>query len=241
MTFATRFSILILTLLAGPGCLHSPTVEPVLPQSNPEFAGRAEASAAPTTEPIRQSPALRSLTTAQELEKVGKFADAITFYEKARSDEPLLNSQASRRLAVLYDRTGESEKAKREFRQLLRAQPADPDLFNDVGFSHYNRGEWAEAETHFRQALDLDRSHRRARVNLGLALAQQGRHAESLSAFETALSPAEAKANLAYVLATHGRRDAATELYRQALAVDATLTSARTALAALEQPVPRSD
>lgn len=238
MKLMTRCSVLAVLLLAGNGCLHSSFGDLKLPKSLGGVAKPTEgtASTVSETELSGKPAATLALTMAEELEKAGKDGDAIAFYEKARAADPAANAKASRRLAVLYDRAGEPGKAMTEFRELLKAKPKDPDLLNDLGYSHYNRGEWTDAETHFRKALDCDKSHKRAWVNLGMTLAQQGRHDESLTAFEKAVSPAEAKSNLAFVLATRGQRDAATRLYREALTADSTLKSAQTALAALEKP-----
>jgi tetratricopeptide (TPR) repeat protein len=111
-------------------------------------------------------------------------------------------------------------------------------LHNDVGYSHYQRGEWQEAERWFRQALALAPGHARAAVNLGLALGQQGRYGEALAAFEQAVSPAEALVNLAFVYQTQGKREEAKQAYRKALELQPDLDLARRALAKLEAPTP---
>jgi Tfp pilus assembly protein PilF len=236
MQTLSRISILAMLLLVGNGCLTSKFGDLKLPKSMKSVEKPAEPATVSEAELTGKPAATLAITMAEELEKAGKDGDAIAYYEKARAADPAASAKATRRLAVLYDRAGEPGKAMAEFRELLKAKPKDPDLLNDIGYSHYNRGEWTDAETHFRKALDSDKTHKRAWVNLGLTLAQQGRHEESLTAFEKAVSPAEAKSNLAFVLATQGKRDAATELYRQALSADSTLKSAQTALAALEKP-----
>ncbi len=235
MHLLTRIPVLAVLLFAGNGCLHSSFGDLKLPKSMKNVSKPAEPSPANEAELSGKPAATLALTMAEELEKAGKDGDAIAYYEKARAADPAANAKAARRLAVLYDRAGDPGKAMQEFRELLKAKPRDPDLLNDIGYSHYNRNEWTDAETHFRKALDSDKHHKRAWVNLGLTLAQQGRADESLTAFEKAVSPAEAKSNLAFVLATQGKRDAAADLYRQALSADSTLKSASTALAALEK------
>ncbi|MBL8864350.1 MAG: tetratricopeptide repeat protein [Planctomycetia bacterium] len=235
MHLLTRIAVLAVLLFAGNGCLHSKFGDFKLPKSTKAEEKPGETAAVSETELSGKPAATLALTMAEELEKAGKDGDAIAYYEKARAADPTANAKAARRLAVLYDRAGDPGKAMQEFRELLKTKPKDPDLLNDIGYSHYNRNEWTEAETHFRKALDYDKTHKRAWVNLGLTLAQQGRTDESLSAFEKAVSPAEAKSNLAFVLATQGKRDAATNLYREALSADSTLKSAQTALAALEK------
>ena len=237
MKLLSRISVLAILLLAGNGCLHSKLGDLKLPTSLGGASKPTEGNASTVAESeLSAKPAATlALTMAEELEKAGKDGDAIAYYEKARSADPATAPKAARRLAVLYDRAGDPGKAMTEFRELLKLKPKDADLLNDIGYSHYNRGEWTEAETYFRKAIDHEKAHKRAWINLGMTLAQQGRADESLVAFEKVVTPAEAKSNLAFVLATQGKRDAATELYKQALAADSTMKTAQTALAALEK------
>ncbi len=221
-------------LFAGTGCLHTPFGDVKLPKS----LGGTPSPGTPTPpgegDLTGKQAATLSMTMAEQLEKNGKDRDAIAYYEKAREADPT-NSKPARRLAVLYDRAGDSNKAMTEFRELLNARPKDADLHNDAGYSCYNRGEYTEAETYLRKAVDLDKTHKRAWVNLGMTLAQLGRPADSLAAFEKVVTPAEAKSNLAFVLATKGNRDEATNYYRQALAADGNLKAAQVGLAAVEK------
>lgn len=170
------------------------------------------------------------MTMAESLDKDGKEADAIAYYERARHLEPSLNDRAARRLAVLYDRQDEQAKALTEFQTLLKKRPKDAGLLNDLGYSYYNRGQWAEAEVQLRKAVAADKTSKRAWVNLGLALAQQGKYQEGLDAFGKVVSPAESQANLAFVLMTQGKKDEAAVAYRKALELEPTLKTARTGL-----------
>ena len=142
----------------------------------------------------------------------------------------------ARRLAVVHDRLGNFSQAQAEYERALQASPKDPDLLNDLGYHHYCRGHWTEAEDYLRRATTLQPKHRLAWMNLGLALAQQGRNEESLEAFGRVVRPAEAQCNLAFVLTAQGKRDEAKAAYRQALAQEPDLRLARLALAKLEAP-----
>ncbi len=66
-------------------------------------------------------------------------------------------------------------------------------------------------------------------MNLGLTLAQQGRTPEALEAFGKVVGPAEAQANLGFVLLTQGKREDACAAYRQALTLDPSCRLAQTA------------
>jgi superkiller protein 3 len=178
------------------------------------------------------------MVMAEQCEKAEKDADAILYYEQARALDPRVADRASRRLGVLYDRTDQQARAMNEYQALLGKFPKDPALLNDIGYSYYNRGQWADAEAYLRRAVDLDRTNARAWVNLGMSQAQQGKTVEALSAFEKAVSPAEAQANLGFVLLTQGRKDEALAAYRTALTLEPTLPVAQKAVARLQNPEP---
>lgn len=178
--------------------------------------------------------ALLLVTMAEGLEKDGKDVDAITYYERARDLDPALADRALRRLAVLYDRADEQAKAMHEFQEQLKKKPKDASLLNDMGYSMYNRGQWAEAENHLRKAVAADKNFKPAWVNLGLALAQQGKQQEALDAFSHAVSSAEAYSNLGFVLAVQGKKAEAMAAYRRALELEPALKIAQAAVQRLE-------
>jgi tetratricopeptide (TPR) repeat protein len=193
----------------------------------------AAAQAPPPPELPAPEAARLAFRTAQEFEKNGRIPEAIQFYEKARSHHPELRLAAARRLAVLYDLSGDFPKADAEYAELLRAFPKDADLLNDLGYSHYCRGQWNISEQYLTQAVQLQPQHKKAWINLGLARAQQGKVEESLQAFQQAVSPAQAHCNLAFVLAAQGHREQALHHYRTALQLDPSLRLAQAALARL--------
>jgi len=173
------------------------------------------------------------LRTAHELEKAGRIPQAIVLYEKARTDNPNLR-EASWRLAVLYDRLGDTARSQAEFQRLLQRNARDADVLNDLGYSYYNHGQFQYAETYLREALAANPKHARAWINLGMVLGEEGRYAESLDAFSHSVPPAQAQCNLAFVLTTQGKREEAKAAYRQALSLDPNLVIARGALEKLE-------
>jgi Tfp pilus assembly protein PilF len=224
-----------LTAGAGglPAWLASKTDSPLIP-SGPTGHSSSAPQKAPELAP-NESAAL-ALAMAEGLEKDGKDADAAACYERARQLDPAVADRAAHRLAILYDRNDEQAKAMAEFTVLLKKRPRDPALLCDVGYSHYNRGRWAEAEVLLRKAVAGDRSNKRAWNNLGLALAMQGKEREALECFQKAVTPAEAHANLGFCLAVQGKRDEAKAAYRRALGLEPALRTAQAALARLDAP-----
>lgn len=196
------------------------------------------ASSAPQKEAelaTNESAAL-ALAMAEGLERDGKDADAAACYERARQLDPAVADRAAHRLAILYDRNDEQAKAMTEFTALLKKRPRDSALLCDAGYSHYNRGRWADAEALLRKAVAADRANKRAWNNLGLALAMQGKEREAVECFEKAVTPAEALANLGFCLAVQGKRDEARAAYRRALGLEPALRTAQAALARLDAP-----
>jgi Tfp pilus assembly protein PilF len=176
-----------------------------------------------------------SLAAARALDKAGNESAAIPHYEKVAKLDPA-NLTVSRRLAVLYDRCGDFDKADAQYGKLAKVLPRDADLFNDWGYSYYERTKWPEAEKHLRHALELDPHHSRARDNLGLVLGQQGKYAEALAAFQAVVGEADAHCNLAFVYWSQGNLDAARAEVRQAALLDPANTNAQKILAQLDRP-----
>jgi tetratricopeptide (TPR) repeat protein len=175
------------------------------------------------------------LAVAKNLEDNGNEAGAVEQYEKVVRLDPA-NLQASRRLAVLYDRQCDFAKADVEYRKLVQARPRDPDLYNDWGRSYYLRNQWDEAEKYLRRALELDRNHARARSNLGLVLGHKGRYPEALEAFRAVVSEAEAHCNLAFVYWSQGKLEEARNACQTARQVNPACAKAGELLAQLDWP-----
>jgi tetratricopeptide (TPR) repeat protein len=230
----------------GFGCLHSNTSPNQASDSGvrPQVSGgngnaNANASSAPTQQELPGKPAGALLfAMAEGLEKGGKDVEAIAYYERAREADPKLAERASRRLAVLYDKADDQSRAMNEFQELLKKKPRDASLLNDVGYSYYNRGQWAAAENSLRAAVAIDKNFKPAWVNLGLALAQQGKQVDALEAFGHAVSNAEAYANLGFVFAVQGKKEEALTVYRRSLELEPTLKISQAAIARLERSEP---
>ncbi len=167
---------------------------------------------------------------AEELEKQGLNSDAVVQYEKARRLDPKRGPVVARRLAVLYDRLGDDAHALADYKEALTAAPHDADLLNDFGYYHYQRGELDEAEKCFRQALEVNHSHLRAAVNLGLTLGKQGKADASLEAFRQVLPASEAYCNVGVLLAQQGKAADARHSLEEALHLEPGMKQARLVL-----------
>lgn len=232
--------LLVAGLLGATGCKGPFKLADVAGGTTPGLlvGPQAAAEAPPPVElPVKEATQL-CLRTAQEYEKGGDVEGAIRLYEKARGMDPKCAAAASRRLAALYDKAGDFSKSAAEYETLLKARPKDADLLNDVGYSHYSRGDWATAEQYLARAVQADPNHKRAWTNLGLAQGQQGKFDDAFQSFCRAVRPADAHCNLAFVLAAQGRTEEAKDQYRRALALDPSQRVARSVLTLMENPIP---
>jgi len=193
-------------------------------------ASPANSSTAPTSSKLAQmkpaEAANACLVTAQELAQGGHRREAILLYEKARQLDPK-QKQVCRHLAALYDLEKNDAQALVEYQKALELAPKDPDLLNDFGYFHYERGDWANAERYLRDALLQDNRHQRAWTNLGLTFGAQGRYQEGFEAFSKAVDPAAAHSNIGMIMARHGRHADADRAFQQALSLDPHLPQAK--------------
>jgi Flp pilus assembly protein TadD len=170
------------------------------------------------------------LSLARSLEQQGETARALDAYREVAEKNPR-KSIAYWRMAVLHDRKGDVKESESLYRQALKADPKNPDIHCDFGYSLYLQRRWGEAEDHLRRVLTLKPSHRRAHNNLGLLLAQNERTEEALAEFgKSGCEQAEAHANLAFILTLNRRWDDARQQYELALEANPGLLAAKTGL-----------
>ncbi len=75
--------------------------------------------------------------------------------------------------------------ADSELARAVATRPRDPRLHNEYGIELQRSGRVAEAEAHFRTALDLDPRYADAAYNLALSMLSGGRAAEALGVLDT--------------------------------------------------------
>jgi len=167
------------------------------------------------------------------MEAHGKDAAAIEQYERARSfraDEPGI----AVRLAVLYDRATNYDRAATEYEIALKEDPTNADLWNDFAYFQYQRAEFVDAEISVRRALVLNPDHKRAWVTRGLIEAEQQRYDDAFASLTKAISPAAAHNDLGIILARQGRTNLARKEFAEARRLDPTLKQPPAILKQLE-------
>ncbi len=128
----------------------------------------------------------------------GKFANAITHFEKALSLNPRY-TEALLNLAVLYNDLGQYEKAKSLYIQ-LRGKKGKSDsqiepvlrgklsnLHADIGDIYRSIGLYSHAIEEYRKALKLNPAYFDIRTKLGQALREAGRQKDSLNELKSVL------------------------------------------------------
>ncbi|MFT3882499.1 MAG: tetratricopeptide repeat protein [Gemmatales bacterium] len=223
---------------------------PSLQQSVPSMSNKVvpEISSQPTvnSSAITKDPDLPPdqasklcLATAEELEKNGHYEQACGQYELALQHDAR-QSAVSKKLAASYAKAGLYDKSITQYQKCVAASPKDADLINDLGYTYYEKEDFAAAEKHLRQAVALKPAMQRAHGNLGLALGRQGKWKESLEEFKKACSPGMAQANLAAMYLAAGQYDDARRSCNIALGLEPNLKTAKDLLAKLDE-MPKND
>lgn len=112
------------------------------------------------------------------------------------------------------------------YETMLRVDPTDVELHDDVALLYMGVGQMAPAVKHFEASVALKPDSAAAHFNLGTALAQAGRLDDAVASFRTALTRrpdyALAHNNLGQVMLAQGKTGDALKHLQQAVRLDAT-------------------
>ncbi|WBA79856.1 tetratricopeptide repeat protein [Endozoicomonas sp. GU-1] len=146
----------------------------------------------------------------QQSENIGEHSErnAMTGYQPIRS----LNG-----LGVLADLSKDYQRAERFYREALTLTSNDPTLLNNLGYSLYLAGQWPQAESHFRKALNIKPGYGRASRNLALLYLRQHQQEEAISLLSTTMKSWEAFNDAGYLSLLAGNQALAEQLLNQAL------------------------
>jgi len=178
---------------------------------------------------------------ARTLEGEKNWKGAENIYRRILEQNPK-HADAAHRLAILCDRQNRFKESDKYFRLALKSRPGDPNLFCDVGYSHYRQRRWADAEMNLKQATAIEKTHARAHNHLGLLYAQMDRRKDALAEFKLAgCNASQAHTNVALVLSLNDRLEAAQQEYVAALNADPTSDEVRSRLQKIESVLAMSN
>ncbi len=219
-----RFALAGLVLLGG--CQGMPG------RGVKEHASSALLDSGPQPRVTKRESADIHVALGRSMEEQGRPEEARAPYLQALKEDPK-RADAELRLAILDDLRGDQAGADRHFDRALTLKPKDPEILCDRGYSFYLRRRWPDAEASLKRALAVDPAHPRSHTNLGLVLARRGEGPAALAEFARAgCDPADARSNLALVMALEGRLEESRKEYALALSTKPASSRAKEGLRA---------
>ncbi len=139
--------------------------------------------------------------------------------------------------ARLLEAGNEDSAAMRQWQEVARLLPYEPDAWFQLGNLAYTARAFTDAQGYFRKALELKPDLLEGMNGLGLSLAAQGQSDEAMREFQAALqlnpSFSAARVDLAVTLADQGKTSDAIAEYHTVLQLDTNNVAARVNLAKL--------
>lgn len=114
-------------------------------------------------------------------------AQVIDMYTKAAMRRPN-DVNIHTVLGVLYNITGDYERATECLMRAIQLKPDDPRLWNKLGATQANGSHSLAAVQSYKRALELKPNYVRALANLGISFANQGMHTEAAQAYLATLA-----------------------------------------------------
>jgi tetratricopeptide (TPR) repeat protein/Tol biopolymer transport system component len=160
-----------------------------------------------------------------ELEKAGRYEEAILCYQKALELNPLYSFVHPAMASVLV-KVGRTDEALTQYELALKDYPTWPNLLNSYGNLLARTGRLDEAIAEFNKAIESMPDYAEAYNNLGIALTRNGRSEEAIAqlnkAIEIDANYAEPHNNLGVALMSNGEwhPEQAQKEFMAALAID---------------------
>ncbi len=137
-----------------------------------------------------------SLRDGNQRLKEGRLEESRRAFEQAlavKSDD----ADAHHGLAVIADKQQLFGVADNHYEAALKKQPRNPNLLNDIGYSHWLRGGDPQAEKMLLEALAVEPGHKGATLNLSTLYGKQGRYEDAYALLSKGATESEAQQYLA--------------------------------------------
>lgn len=167
-------------------------------------------------EPSVRIAASTHMASADMLERQNNLPAALKQYEEVLANDPQMTS-AYHGLGRVHFLLGRFNDAANALVRGINVKGDIPAMHNNLGFVYLQDRNFAAAESSFRKSLELSPSFKRARMNLGVTLARQGRVAEAVEQFAMVVSREDALFNVAVVRVEEKDFEAAAKVLREAL------------------------
>ncbi len=142
------------------------------------------------------------LLRARQLERSEQWTEAIAAYQQVRNKaDDRMSVIAAHRLAVLFSRRNQPERALSEFKFAVAHDRHNADLLCDYGYHYQLNGDLGAAAYFYRHALDVNGGHERSHNHLGVLSAMSDHIDGAMQHFMAAgLSPDQARHNLGLIV-----------------------------------------
>jgi Flp pilus assembly protein TadD len=167
------------------------------------------------TKPSAAGSAKEHLALGRMFLSSGRVNEAIAELSLAASLDSRLN-EAHSLLGLAYDRKGLHDRAKDSYDRAVKADPADAQTLNNLGFSLYQNGNYRAAVDKLKRAAKIAPTDERILNNLALAQIRLGKTDDAYKNFARAGGEVTGRLNTAAMLERLGRDEEAIKHYEAA-------------------------
>lgn len=225
---AAACAVLLSTTGCGSSLFHR------TPKDNPSAAKDKDDKRKITDAPPAKINPITHFAAGQVHERENHLLAAADQYRRAIAADPKY-VMAYNRLGIVCQRLKMHPEADEAFEKAIGLAPTAAFLHNNLAYARMMQGDYARAEASLRDALRLDASYKKARMNLGVVLARTRRTTEAVEQFGLVVPHDVAYYNVAVLAVADGRFDEARGAFEQVVALNPDASDAKRQLVRLRQ------
>ena len=215
-----------LILLIAAGCAHD---QPATTVTNHPLPSEKDVI---QTKPDAPLTANTHFAAGQVAESQGDYPRAMVQYLQAVKLDPSATVPLLR-MAMIYTKQRDFDEAIATWQKYIKLTNGSAAGYCDLGYTLEMNQRFGEAESAYKTAVSKEPTNEVTRVNYGLMLARLGRMDAATVQLSAVLTPAEAHYNIASVLESQGKIEAAKVQYNEALRLDPDMADAKARLASI--------